>query len=72
VRIYSFEDKVYIRTLPGYNGIATVYDLPGRILISQPIEAGTLNVVKKAMPSGYYIVKFISNGLTTTEKVFIR
>jgi hypothetical protein len=72
VQIYSFNEKIYIRTQPGIHGVATLYDLPGRVILTRQIEEGTLNTISTSIPSGYYLIKVTSNGRTDTEKVFIR
>jgi len=53
------------------NGTATVYNLLGKEIIFETVTGGKLNKINVPFPTGYYVVRVVSSGNVTTQKVFI-
>jgi hypothetical protein len=70
--IYSENKDIYINIPGELQGNITVYNLLGNELASKQIVGNSLNKISLSVPTGYYLVKVISDRMTTTSKVFIR
>jgi hypothetical protein len=72
INIYANLKDVYVNIPGAIHGNIVIYNLLGSEIASQVIQANTLNKITLNNPTGYYIVKVISDSGITTGKVFIQ
>jgi hypothetical protein len=72
LKIYSVNQDIYVNITNNMQGDIIVYNLLGNEITRKTIAGNTLNKISLAVPTGYYLVKVVSNQITTTSKVFIR
>ncbi|MEI6433296.1 MAG: T9SS type A sorting domain-containing protein [Bacteroidota bacterium] len=72
LKIYSFDNNVFVNIQDDLQGSIIIYDLLGMEIVKKAIESKTLNKVEISSPGGYYLVKVITDKISATEKVFIR
>lgn len=75
VSIYSYNDQIFVRTdISGIvKGTAKVYDITGRLVISQELTNATVNTITSSeLNMSYYIVAVQLNGKTYTSRVFVK
>ena len=75
LKIYAYNNKLYIRSnqkISNESGTLKVYDIMGRLVLSQTLEKGTLISVPLKVNTNYYIVTVIRGNVIKTDKIFIR
>jgi hypothetical protein len=72
IKIYAYENILYVNVPEPMHGDIYVFDISGRELIHQPIESSTLSKIKLNLQTGYYVVKVVGDEVIASEKVFIR
>jgi hypothetical protein len=72
VKVYSFNQDVYILSENDLNGVATIYDVTGREIINQNLTGITMTKVNLFNYKGYFIVNVITENGILNQKVFIR
>jgi len=70
IKIYSYENKVYIQIPNSVKGTAKVFDLKGITISSFDLDQALTS--KSISGTGYYIVQVIANRDLITQKVFIK
>ena len=69
-QIYSYNEYVYVKIPASTSGIAVIYDILGKEVISFRLEN---ELTKQAVfQTGYYVVNIISNDQFLTQKVYIK
>ena len=71
INIYSYNRTVFVDLPAKMNGTANVFNMLGKEIISEPMIPGKLNKLNVPGPTGYYVVRVVSSGNVTTQKVFI-
>jgi hypothetical protein len=73
VKIYSAGKIIYVNN-SGSNSVsghATIYNLVGQVVSTQPLDNSAVTRIELTTPPGYYLVKVLSGTQTYTGKVFI-
>jgi hypothetical protein len=71
VNIYTDRNQVYIKINGKSDGNLTIFDLMGRLIMSEPLQNNEMNSFKIEGSSGLYIVNVSSGTTNITEKVFV-
>lgn len=71
INIYAWNRTIMLNNAPNLQGDIVVYDLVGKELMRTPAQPG-LNQLHVNMASAWYLVKFVSNQGSISQKVFIR
>jgi hypothetical protein len=72
VQIYSFDNLIHIRN-PNMEKIQVyVYDIVGRLILSDDYNGVSLIKINTHVETGYYVVKVLSGGEVTQKKVFLK
>ena len=72
IKIYSYDNNVYVNVPFELNGEIMVYDLLGKVVNQKPVEGNSLNKISMNVQSGIYVVKVLGDKSTASGKVFIR
>ncbi len=73
VNIYSAEKSVYVKNLSSEDlSSVSVYSITGKEVYRGELENMSINRIDLNTPSGYYIVKVVTDGSVTSQKVFIK
>lgn len=73
LRIYSYGKGIYISDITGKSdGQIFVYNLMGKQMMQTKINEGTLTKINLNAPTGYYMVKVITDQKAYSGKVFIK
>jgi len=72
IRIYSFDQTIFVNIPMDLNGTIIVYDLLGKVVKTQPVQSNILNKINLNANGGYYLVKVLGDKTTVSGKVFIR
>ena len=70
INIYSFNNKVFIRSSELLSGTVHVYNIAGQEIEAERLEGFDMNIPIDG--EGYFLVSVITNNSTTTQKVFIQ
>jgi len=72
VQIYSFDNLIHIRN-PNMEKIQVyVYDIVGRLILSDDYNGVSLIKINTHVETGYYVVKVLSGGEVTQKKIFLK
>ncbi|MCD4747203.1 MAG: T9SS type A sorting domain-containing protein, partial [Bacteroidales bacterium] len=69
--IYSYENNIYINVPDNVKGEIIVYNVLGQDILHKTIEKGIINKINIIYPTGYYMVKVITDKEVVLKKVFI-
>ena len=69
VRIWNLRNEVYIQQDQPEAGIIYIYDISGKLVYSQDIDASGLQKIQLNGPQGAYIVKLISGNQSYSQKI---
>lgn len=72
INIYSAADFVYILTPDMQTGDVFIYDMLGQEILNQRIGDSGMTKIRITNGTAYYLVKFQSDEILVTEKVFIK
>jgi len=72
INIYSAADFVYIVTPEMQSGDVFIYDMLGQEILNQRISESDQTKIRVTNGTAYYLVKFQSDEILVTEKVFIK
>ncbi len=71
INIYSFSKNVIVDMPVNVNGTASIINMLGDEILSAALRPGQLNKISVPGSTGYYIVRVISSGTVTSQKIFI-
>ncbi|MCF8368918.1 MAG: S8 family serine peptidase [Bacteroidales bacterium] len=71
IRIYSFNDAVYIQQPEELTSEVVIYNMVGQEILGQICVNNSLNKIQVPSETGYYLVKVQSQNMLITEKVLI-
>jgi hypothetical protein len=69
--IYANENTIYVNHTGPAAGEVIVYDLAGREVLRKMAEGSSQTQISLPKSKCYYLVKFVSDQMVTTQKVFI-
>ncbi len=72
IKVYSFDQQVYIASESNMNGSVTIYDLPGKEIINTGLHGETMKKIQLSGHTGYMIVSVITDKGSVNQKVFIK
>jgi len=72
LRIYAFENDVYINSNSNIHGTITVYDLLGKIVVQSGMDGETIKKIDMGNHKGFMLVTMFDEGRYVNKKVFIR
>jgi len=71
IQIYANNNALYVSS-PDETATVFVYNLLGQQVLSQSINAGSVNKINTNLPSAFYLVKVVSTTNNAIKKVFIK
>ena len=71
VNIYAENNQVFVKINGNSNGNVTIFDLMGRLIMSEPLRSNEMNSFTIEGNSGIYLVKVSAGTTNITEKVFV-
>lgn len=71
ISIYAHENTVIIKIPSGSAGVAEIFDMLGKKIVSFDIHGGTNQKTVNIAP-GYYIVKIVANEVSLSKKLFLK
>jgi hypothetical protein len=72
IRIFSSDCNVVIDNAGDFSGIASVYDMTGRLVCSQPLASQARTTIPVHAATGIYVVKVLTASGAVTARVVIR
>ena len=72
IKVYSYEQQVYITSENNMSGLVCIYDLPGKKIISERLNNQMIKKINLAGYSGYLIVSVTTDQGITNQKVFLK
>ncbi|MCD4695336.1 MAG: T9SS type A sorting domain-containing protein [Bacteroidales bacterium] len=72
INIYSVEDIIYIRTPEMESGEVCIIDMLGQKIVRKQSGESNLTKIRITSGTGYYLVKYQSDKILVTKKVFIK
>ena len=72
IRIFSSDCNVVIDNAGDFSGIASVYDMTGRLICSQPLASQARTTIPVHAATGIYVVKVLTASGAVTARVVIR
>lgn len=73
IQIYSHKNAIYLNSSNDpFDGELNVFDLLGKNVFSTKISSNSYHPIYLNQPSGYYLVKLITEKESITQKVFIQ
>jgi hypothetical protein len=71
-RFYTSENSLFVAGKTGKNqGNVYVYNMMGQLMQQQKLSGETLSVLRLNVPTGYYLVKVITDSQVSSGKVFV-
>lgn len=71
INLYTDKNQVYIQINGNSNGNVLVYDLMGRLIMTEPLQGNVMNSFAIEGSSGIYIVNVSAGKANIKEKVFV-
>lgn len=72
VRIYSFDNSLYVDVRNEASGKVLIFDIMGKEVGAYTTSPNSLNKFDLTVGQGYYLVKFVGENTSVSTKVFIR
>ncbi len=72
VKVYSYDQDVYVTSQEGLNGLTVIYDLLGREIVKEKLNGETMKKFDLTGKHGYMIVRVSSDKGNLSQKVYIR
>jgi PKD repeat protein len=72
IKVYSFDQQVYISSESIMNGLASIYDLTGKEVFKAKLNGETMKKISLEGHSGYLIVKVLTETGNLNQKIFIK
>ena len=68
--IFASDSDIYIRSFEALYGTVNIYNLLGQTIRTSDLS-NTINKIDMRGHKGYFIISYIANGVSTTQKVFL-
>jgi len=72
IKVYSYDQQVYITSESNMNGLVRIYDISGKMIISEALNGELMRKINLAGLKGNLIVQVLTDKDSVNQKVFLK